>query len=529
MKKTLAFALLFVLGVGSVLIAGEQATIRDITVDRLLDGVRVTIACDRPPNVSSFVSAQPAAIVIDLMDAVNGTGRERFESAHYPVTAVTMQASEATTGYRVAVRLRDMVKSRVTQEGNLVVIELGIVPLPPPAAPPPADPFAGKILTLLVKDAQVSDVLRMVASQFDLNILMTQDVKQQVTVRVNEVPLRDGIDALLKAALCNMVEQDNGIYVVKPVRQEIYGELHTRLYTLDYVEADDAAKAVKEALSPEGKAEVSYRRVDDGSGSDRSGLLIVTDIPEAHRRVAEFLAVLDRPVPQVAIEAKFIETTRSSEDRYGIDWQIRASASTGGWDASRDFGIPIVFDQMVLGKISLDQMNASLDLLATRGNSRVLANPRTMTLSNQKATVSMGVNVPLREINKDGNTGEITYTWRTRSIPIQLEVTPYVTSDGKVTMHVKPSVEAITGWVGSADDQQPIVAKREAETQVTVSDGEVVVIGGLVKEEETRTIGKIPLLGDIPVLGHLFKKTSVRREQNDLMIFIIPHVLPMES
>lgn len=95
-------------------------------------------------------------------------------------------------------------------------------------------------------------------------------------------------------------------------------------------------------------------------------------------------------------------------------------------------------------------------------------------------------------------------------------------------MHVKPSVEAITGWTGSADDQQPIVAKREAETQVTVSDGEAVVIGGLVKEEETRTVGKIPLLGDIPILGHLFKKTSVRREQNDLMIFIIPHVVPME-
>ncbi|MFO7638529.1 MAG: AMIN domain-containing protein [bacterium] len=528
MKKTLLLVLLLALGTTTVVVAAERATIRDIAVDKLLDGVRVTIACDRPPNVSSFVSMQPTAVVLDFMDTDNGTGRDRVESGHYPVSAVTIQSSEATSGLRVAVRLRDAVTSRVTQEGNLVIIKLGLQPLPPPAAPAPADPFAGKTLTLLVKDAQVSDVLRMVAAQFNLNILVTQDVKQIVTVRLNEVPLRDGIQALVRSALCSMVEQENGIIVVKPVKQEMYGELHTRVYNLDYVEAEDAARAVKNTLSPEGNAEVSFRRVDDGSGSKRSGVLVVSDIPDGHLRVVEFLASYDRPVAQVAIEAKFVETTRTSEDRYGIDWQLRASASTGNWDHGRDFAIPIVFNEMVLGKVSLDQMNASLELLATRGNSRVLANPRTMTLSNQKATVSMGVDVPLREIHKDGNTGEITYTWRTRSIPIRLEVTPYVTSDGRVTMHVKPSVEAITGWTGSADDQQPIVAKREAETQVTVSDGEAVVIGGLVKEEETRTVGKIPLLGDIPILGHLFKKTSVRREQNDLMIFIIPHVVPME-
>jgi type IV pilus assembly protein PilQ len=529
MKKTLMLVLLCAFAIAVTSVAGAQTTIRDIAVDKLLDGVRVTIACDGPPNVSSFVSTQPTAVVLDFMGAVNATGRDRIESSYYPVSAVTVQPSEATSGLRVAVRLRDLVSSHVTQEGNLVIISLGTMRMPPPAGPMPANPFDGKTLTLLVKDAEIDNVLRMIASQFNLNIMVTQDVKQVVTVRLNEVPLRNGLDALLKAALCNMVELDGGIIVVKPLKKELYGELYTRVYSLDYVEAEDAAKAVQKSLSSEGKGEVSYRRVDDGSGSNRSGVLVVTDLPEAHQRIVEFLAEFDRAVPQVAIEAKFIETTRSSEDRFGIDWQIRATATTGSWDPSKDFAIPVIFDQMVLGKISLDQMNASLELLATRGNSRVLANPRTVTLDNQKASISMGVEVPLREINKDGQTGEITYTWKTRSIPIKLEVTPHVTSDGRVTMHVIPSVEAITGWVGSADDQQPIVAKRQAETQVSVADGEVIVIGGLVKEEETRTIGKIPLLGDIPILGHLFKKTSVRRDQNDLMIFIIPHVLPMEG
>jgi type IV pilus assembly protein PilQ len=454
---------------------------------------------------------------------------DRIESKHYPVSAVTIQPSEATSGYRVAIRLRDLVESHVTREGGLVVVDLGMNPMPMMPVPEYEDPFEGKELTLLVKDAELSDVIRMIASQFNLNMLVTQDVKQIVTVRLSSVPLRSGVDALLKSGLCNMVEEPGGILVVKPIKKELYGEKLTRVYDLDYVEAEDAAQAIKRALSEVGNAEASYRRIGDGSGSNRTGVLIVTDIPEAHKQIAAFLASYDRPQAQVAIEAKFIETTHTYEDRYGIDWTIRASASTGAPDFGNDFAIPIVFDEMVLGKISLDQMQASLDILATRGNSRVLASPKTLTLDNQKATVSMGVEVPLREVNKDGQTGEITYTWTTRSIPIKLEVTPHVTSDGMVTMNVKPSVEAITGWVGTADDQQPIVAKREAETQVSVADGEVVVIGGLVKDEETRTVGKIPLLGDIPIIGHLFKKTSVRREQNDLMIFIVPHVLPAEG
>ncbi len=530
MRKTVIVALMLVCGLASSVIAEEQVTVTDIAIDKLLEGVRVTIACDGTPNVSSFISEQPPAVVLDFMNAVDKLGRERVSSNFYPVSAVTVEPSEATAGVRIAVRLHDLVEHRVTRENGLVMVDLGTTPIPEvPVREEYKDPFVGKRLTLYVKDADISDVLRMISSQFDLNVLVTQDVKSVVTVRLSDVPLRIGLDALLKAGMCNMVEQGNGIIVIKPFKKEMYGETETRIFDLDYTEAEDAVKTVEKVLSKRGNAEVGYRRVGKGSGSDRSAVMIVTDISEGLDRVADLVAEFDRPVPQIAIEAKFVETTHSLEDRYGIDWTLRATARGGAFDPKKDFGIPIVFDQMVLGTISLSEMNASLELMATRGNSRVLANPRTITLDNQSSTVSMGVQVPLREIHKDPNTGEITYTWRTRSIPISLEVTPHVTSNGMVTMKVKPSVEAITGWVGSADDQQPIVAKREAETQVTVGDGEVVVIGGLVKDEETRSVGKIPLLGDIPILGNLFKKTSVRREKNDLVIFIIPHVIPAEG
>jgi len=526
--KNAVVAVALALCLVSVAAAQEQVAVKDIAIDKLLDGVRVTIACTGTPNVSSFASEEPAAVVVDVMDATENLDVKRFESRFYPVSAVTVEPSEATEGVRIAIRLDDMVDYQVTREGELVVVDIGSTPVMP-APVLPGDPFANKRLTLYVKDADLPDVLRMIASQFDINVLLTQDVKSVVTVRLSDVPLRTALGALLKAGLCNMVIEAGDIIVVKPIKKEMYGEYETRVFDLDYVEADDAMNAIDDVLSDNGKAEVTYRRVADGAGSERSGLLVVTDIPEALDRVAVVLAELDRPVPQIAIEAKFIETTHTSEDRFGINWTIRASATgadVGDWE--RGEGMPLILNSYLIGTVSIADMNASLEVMASRGKSRTLANPRTVTLDNQRSLITMGLDVPLREISEAEN-GRITVTWRTRPVPIELEVTPHVTASGDVTMQIRPSVEAITGWVGTADDQQPIVARREAETQVTVKDGEAVVIGGLVRDDETRSIGKIPLLGDIPIIGHLFKKTSIRHEKNDLMIFVIPHVLPMQG
>ncbi len=527
--KTVFVAVIFSLFAAGIIQA--QVVVKDVAVDKLLDGVRVSIACIGNPNISSFVTQDPPAIVIDIMDASARLTQERIVSSYYPVTAVTVKPSEAINGVRATIMLKNMMRHKVTNENGVIAVQVGTQPLPPPPAPMPEDQFSGKpSLTLLVQDAEVTSVLRMLARQFDLNLMVTQDVKSVVSVRLNEVPLRSGLEALVKAAGCNMVEDRTGVLIVKPLKKEMYGELQTRVFNLDYVEADDALKAIKKTLSPLGEAVQGFRRVGTkGGGMERSAVLVVSDVPEALEEVAKVIAELDRPMAQIAIEAKFIETTRSSQDRFGIDWTPVASFSTELPEIGDEVAVPVIIKEMLVGKISFSQFTAAIELVMSRGRSRVLANPRTVTLDNQTASVSMGLDVPIREVNKDPNTGEITYTWRTRSIPIKMEVTPHVTSDGMITMNVKPSVSAITGWVGSADDRQPIVAKREAETQVKVAEGEVVVIGGLVKDEETKNVGKIPLLGDIPFLGHLFKKTSIERTKSDLMIFIIPHIINPEG
>ncbi|MBM3314902.1 AMIN domain-containing protein, partial [candidate division WOR-3 bacterium] len=248
-------------------LGAQQVTVNDVAIDRMLDNVRVTIACSGSPNVSSFVSDDPPALVVDVMDATSRVSSDRIASSHYPVSAVTVQPSEATSGVRVVVQLRDMVRHQVTAEEGVVTVQLGTEPLVEAMPSPAADQFAGKRLTLYVKDADVSDVVRMVAQQFDLNLLATQDVRSVITVHLTDVPLRAGLEAVLRAALCNMVEDDNGVIVVKPIRKQIYGETRTRVFELDYVEAADAMKAVAKVLSEQGRQEEGFRRVGGATGT----------------------------------------------------------------------------------------------------------------------------------------------------------------------------------------------------------------------------------------------------------------------
>lgn len=525
MTRKTAIPFLAIVCLCSVLLAQEQINVTDVTVDKLLEGVRVTVACAGNPNVSSFITTDPPALVVDIMGATSKLKQDRIESSYYPVTGVTVEPSDAASGLRVTIGLREPVEHNVTVENGLVVAELGTQPLPPAPVPAANDPFAGKRLTLYVKDADLTDILRMIASQFNLNILTTQDVKQVITVRLSDVPLRMGLEALVKAGLCGIVEDKSGIIVVKPESKKMFGETQVRVFELNYADAQDVVKLLPRMLSPLGTVDVGLRRVGTGGGSQRTDMVVVNDIPEGLDRVAQFLSQYDRPLAQVTIEAKFIETTMNSQDLYGINWNIGAVADVGAYTRGTPGQLPIVFDNLLVGKIDFTGFNAALKILRTRGNSRVLANPSTMTLDNHTAKVSMGTSVPIREITSDPKTGLVLSTWISQSVPISLEVTPHVTSDGKVNMEVAPSVNAITGYMGPADDQRPIIASRSANADICVGDGEVAVIGGLVQDEETRNVSKIPLLGDIPILGNLFSSTTVNHTKNNLMIFIIPHVI----
>lgn len=503
----------------------------------------VTIHCSATPNISSFFQAEPPTVVVDLVGARCAVGEALPGTVSDPVTEIQVNQWRADPMItRVAIELSRPAQYRIERVGNEVQVNFAPVATSRPGeltreSPVPAlydnaeteSSAAPDLVTMIVKEADVGAVLQLLASQFKLNILTTADVKGSVTFQFSNVPLQAALDALVKSAGCNMVRMGD-VILVKPLKVEVLGELETRIFNLDYAEAADIKASVNKLASPKGDIELSYRRVGDAGASRRASLLVVTDYPDNLNRIERLIHQLDQPVPQIAIEAKFIETTLSNDNLYGLDWALHSTA--GGkvppltFSAGADVTLPIRLSDILLGTINLGDLAVVLDLLKTRGNSRLLANPRAITLDNHTATMTISTEVPLREVRIDPGTQAQTITWKRQSIPISLTVTPHVLADGAIDMDVNPKVEAITGYVGSATDRQPITARREATAQIRVRDGEVAVLGGLVKDDYSKTVSKVPVLGSIPILGNLlFTKTRITASKTDLLIFIIPHVL----
>jgi type IV pilus assembly protein PilQ len=501
----------------------EPCNIKAVSYSSLLDKVRITITCDVTPSVSVFTLSNPERIVVDLINTNLSTNVGGVAVNLAPVESVQVnQWQDSPPVSRITINLDSRAVYEVNREIGMVVIDVATHELRPLEI---SSAKEEKTISMYVKDADIVDLLRMIATQFGLNIIITPDVTAQITVRLSNVPLMGAIDALVRAADCNYITYQSGIILIKPKGREIPGELDSRVFELDYVEATDVKDAIKRVLSTRGVSDIVYRRVGTGGGSSRASALIVTDYPEVLDKVATVIAQLDRPAPQVSIEAKFIETTMSEQDMYGIEWSLHTSV-TPIIPTIGEMAIPIRLDELVLGKISLNQLAAELELLQNSGKSRLLANPRTLTLDNQTAEINSSITVPLRTIQVDPTTQERTFSWVTKSIPIGLKATPHITSDGLINMEVEPTVEAITGWQGPPDDLRPVTVRREAKTQVVVKDGDVIVLGGLMKDEETRNVSKIPILGDIPILGKLlFSQTSITRSKSELIIFIIPHII----
>lgn len=410
----------------------------------------------------------------------------------------------------------------------------------------PLEERGSQLMSLEFVDADLKHVLRLIAKQNNLNIITNEDLSGQVTVNFEDVTLKNALESILVSNGYNYFIKDN-IIIVKERTQRRVGELVTRVYEFDYIEAQDAINALANVITSDyGEMEI-FRRSQPGSGggitSQQTGgskYLVITDIPENFSRIDGLINEIDKPVPQVMIAVKFIETRLEQEDTRGINWTVKARLSggppasgvntgtttggtgttTGGTGVTTgttgaNAGFPILgeYRNLNVATLNLQEFQAILEMLFTKGDSKILSDPRITTLDNQPANIEVGTTIPVLVPQQQGATaggagatgvGFIQNTYEEIDIAISLRVLPRVNPDRYITMSVEPIVEAITGYTGP-DGDRPIVASRSAKTQVMIKDGETIAIGGLIKEDKFDTFKKVPILGDIPLVGRLFQ------------------------
>ena len=510
--RLIAFLLIPCITTGVTLTSVDTYKIKDVTL--------VTIYGDDTLQIDNFYLSNPPRIVFDFYNAV-----PKLPSV-IPVNLPPL--TRLRVGYPTIKPNATRIVMDVTNIQGYSVLErdtsitVGVVPLHVEKLYPKEITKLRKapLITLDLTNADIRNVLKMLADRYNLNIVISEAVTGFITVHLKKVTPLEAFQSILQAAGCTFVESE-GILIVKPLAETHTIEMDTRIFKLEYLDATDAKESIKNLLSPNGKIDVLYHTYT--KEGKRSDLLLVTDIPTNLEKIARVLKEMDKPLPQVSIEAKFIETRLTKDEAMGIDWSMRLRMA--GVTAPLPLIPAMHWEEMTIATLSPAELTALLEILQREGRSRLLSNPHVATLENQTAVITVGTTVPIRQVMIEPTTGREIVTYVERYIPISLKVTPRISEDKYITMTITPSVEEIVEWRGPPGEERPVTSKREATTQITVRDGETITIGGLIKEDRIKTTGKIPILGDIPILGRLFCYDKVEKKRSELLILITPHIL----
>ena len=259
--------------------------------------------------------------------------------------------------------------------------------------------------------------------------------------------------------------------------------------------------------------------------NDTNSLMVMTSAKN-YDRVKKIIDDLDRPIPQVLIKVLVAEVTHDGEVDLGVEFSgLNIRDSGNGFEIGTDFGVAAATDGFKFSLIETN-LNAAIHALESVGKLDVLSRPYILTSDNKKATITVGEEVPFIRDSRTTDQGSTINTIEYEDIGIILNVTPHINPDGLVIMDVAPEISTLTGNTVPISEtvDAPTFAKRSASSRVAIQNGQTIVIGGLVQDRKTSTINKVPLLGDIPLVGELFKRTQDTKSKTELLIFITPHV-----
>jgi type IV pilus secretin PilQ/predicted competence protein len=448
-------------------------------------------------------------------------------------------------------------------------------PAPMPAAVPapmaqapgtstvaPVGKYSGEPISVNLKDVDLRDFFRLIHEISGLNVVVDPGVKGNLTIVLDDVPWDQALDIVLKnndldKQLDGNVlrlatketlrkEADENRDLAKAVAES--AEVVTTTRVLSYAKATGMATTLKKFLSSRG----------DIIADDRSNTLIIRDIPSTLPVMDNLIRQLDRKSQQVEIEARVVAANRSFSREIGSQFGfaganpsrsniLGGSSEAGtsplirgtglptpplivssGSSSSGGSSIPLVSNLPASVPTSglsylFSSTNFALDEIITaaeqRGVGKLLSKPKVITQNNEKATVKQGTKIPVQTIVN--NTVSVQFV----DAVLELDVTPQITADGTIYMDVNVENDQIDGSIPRVQGI-PAIDTQEAETKVTVNDGATVVIGGIIVTQQTTSIQEVPFVGSVPILGNLFKHTTVNSTSQELLFFLTPRILP---
>lgn len=401
--------------------------------------------------------------------------------------------------------------------------------------------FYGKKISIETNSMSVRDALRFISEEGGVNMIIADNVGGSVSLKLRDIPWDQAFVIIMKTKNLGYIRQGNVLRIatvadlraeedatIKLTTDRIKIEpLIVKVFPINYAKVEDLAGRLKDFLTERGKA----------IGDPRTNSIVVTDIQQNLARVEQLIQNLDTQPPQVLIEGRIIEATDSFQRQVGINWGFAGGSVKVGTgkqgdvllrpnlslnnnvDATNSLGF-------TLGALDIfGSLNATLSLAETENKIRILSSPRIVTLSNERATITQTIQRPYVTVTPATGNSPATTQVTFKDIKLALDVTPQITSDASVIMHIKVQRDLVGETVGN----QASIESREASTKVMVKNGQTSVIGGVYQNDSNNQISGVPWLKDIPVLGSLFRFTDTRTRRTELMIFLTPRIVSAGS
>jgi type II secretory pathway component GspD/PulD (secretin) len=388
----------------------------------------------------------------------------------------------------------------------------------------------GGLITIVAREAPLGEVLGLLARQQGLNIITGEDIKSRVSITLTRVPFRSAIESILAIAGYTAVQQNNILLITSIAAEHKVSSLAqgrvVQVFRLDYVSATDVNVIIKGLLSPVGQSFMS--QVKEGDNRKTQEVLVVEDVPSNLERLARMIQQLDVAPRQVLIEAHILSVTLSDDTKCGVNLGYLAGVNpaiairSDGLADAASFAVPNSTQAFFFNLASSD-LNNLVSALQTTANVKTLASPKVFAVNGQQAKIQIG--------NQYGyKTTTTTQTSTMESVNfldtgVILTVTPQITPDNQVLMKVKPEVS--TGEINPTTSL-PDSTTTQVETSVLLPDGRGIVIGGLIQETDSDNQSKVPFLGDLWLVGRLFQYRETNRVRNEVIISLIPHIVPRQ-
>jgi type IV pilus assembly protein PilQ len=398
----------------------------------------------------------------------------------------------------------------------------------------PEEKYTGQKISLDFKDADIKNVLRLIADVSNLNIITSDNVKGKVTVKLKDVPWDQVLDLILdtnnlgKIRIGNILRIDTNA-AIKEIEQARYEarsasiqmeDLLTEIIDINYAKAKDLKKILEEEkhlFSERGSA----------VADERTNKLIVQDVQKRVETIKARIQILDQPTRQVLIEARIVQANPTYTKELGIQWGGTYTTKAGEKDitvsgTAQDnyvVNLPATIGPGSGGGFNFGMISDSLTLdvalsaLEKDEKLKIISNPKILGLDNKEAVIKQGVQLPYMKLSEQGVTST-----EFKDAVLEIKATPHIASSGAIIIHLEVKKDQKSAQTGAG--KEPGIDTRQAITDLLVEDGKTVVIGGIYEEITTATISGVPYFMDIPLLGRFFRNKYDKLERTELIIFL---------